>query len=197
MKKILILIIVYFISFNIIKSDDDFYIYGSLGLTDFGLTTADLQTINTSLVNLGFSSSTTTTDNAGVSIKLHAGFDYSEFLAVEGGYTNLGDLELFTTTTGPTESITSSISIDGFELTVLGKFGEDDMYFFARGGFFSWTADAVVTASLGSSTSVLGSGTDPVFGGGVDVNGIRGEALAYSIDGEYLYNYTIGYRYNF
>ena len=55
---------------NISKSKDNFYIYGSLGLTDFGLTTADLQTINTSLVNLGFSSSTTTTDNTGISIKL-------------------------------------------------------------------------------------------------------------------------------
>ena len=169
--------------------------YGSLGLTDFGLTTADLNTINTSLVNLGYSSSTT--DNAGVSIKLHAGFDLSDFFAVEGGYTNLGDLVLYTTTTGPVESITIVIGIDGFELTGLGKFGDDDMYFFARGGFFTWTADALVTGTRGSSTAVLGSGTEPLFGGGLDLNGIRAEALAYMIDGEYLYNYTVGLRYSF
>ena len=197
MKKNLIIILLFFSIINILKAKDDFYIYGSLGLTDFGLTTADLQTINTSLVNLGFSSSTTSTDNTGISIKLHAGFDVNEFLSAEGGYTNLGDLELTTTTTGPVETIVSTIGIDGFELTGLAKFGEDDMYFFGRAGFFAWNADVLVTTSLGSSTTVLGSGTDPVLGGGIDINGIRAEALAYSIDGEYLYNYTIGYRYNF
>ena len=91
----------------------------------------------------------------------------------------------------------STISLDGFELTGLAKFGEDDVYFFGKAGFFAWSADVLVTASLGSSSTVLGSGTDPVLGGGIDINGIRAEALAYSIDGEYLYNYTIGYRYSF
>jgi len=52
-------------------------------------------------------------------------------------------------------------------------------------------------SSYRNSRYVLGSDTEPLFGGGVDVNGIRAEALAYMINAEYLYNYTIGYKYSF
>ena len=74
MKKTLIIILLLFSIVNILKAKDDFYIYGSLGISDFGLTTDDLNTLNTSIVNLGYSSSFTTTTNAGISLKLSIQF---------------------------------------------------------------------------------------------------------------------------
>ena len=197
MKKTLIIILLFFSIVNILKAKDDFYIYGSLGISDFGLTTDDLNTLNTSIVNLGYSSSFTTTTNAGISLKLSAGFDINEFLAIEGGYTYLGELDLENTTTGPVTKNTFSFGTDGWEISGLGKFGDDDQYFFARGGFWSWNVDVTVTTSLGSSTAVLGSGTDALFGVGGDYSGIRAEVTAYGLDGDYVYNYSVGYKYSF
>ena len=71
-------------------------------------------------------------------------------------------LEIKTNTTGPTENITTEITGDG----IAGALKYSQEGFYAKGGMHSWDLSGKVTASLGSSSDALGSGTDPFFGFG-------------------------------
>jgi len=161
------------------------YIVGGIGLTDFNVSNQDLQSINTALVNLGFSSSTSSTDNSGLYLKGHGGYHLNKYLAVEGGFTSLGQLEINTTLTGPSESLTTTADVYGFEASGLAKLETGDSAFaYLRLGFLSWDADLTVTSSLGSTTA-FESGTDPTVGIGWQYgkqHGIRVEYQYYPVD---------------
>ena len=136
------------------------YMYGGAKIFNYGIETSDLQEINTSLVALGFSSSTSSTDNTGVGFDIGFGAQISPNLSIEGGYVNYGTLTINTKLTGPTESVTTDITGDG--MTGALKFSQEGFY--AKGGMHSWDFSSTVKASLGSSKDALGSGTDPFFG---------------------------------
>ena len=85
---------------NTTKAEDG-YMFGGIKVFNYGIETSDLQVINTSLVSLGFSSSTSSTDNTGIGMDLGFGINISETLAAEVGYVNYGTLEINTTLTGP------------------------------------------------------------------------------------------------
>ena len=139
------------------------YMFGGLKLFNYGIETQDLQALNTSIVNLGFSSSTSSTDNTGVGFDVGVGVNLTENFAFEGGYVNYGTLEINTTTTGPTESILLEIDGTGFTGAGVVKLGEDEDHAFLKAGFHTWDFKGKVTTSLGSSTEALGTGTDAFF----------------------------------
>ena len=136
------------------------YMYGGAKIFNYGIETSDLQEINTSLVALGFSSSTSSTDNTGVGFDIGFGAQIAPNFSIEGGYVNYGTLTINTTLTGPTESVTTDITGDG--VTGAVKFSQEGFY--AKGGMHSWDFSSTVKASLGSSSDALGSGSDPFFG---------------------------------
>jgi len=136
------------------------YMYGGAKIFNYGIETSDLQEINTSLVALGFSSSTSSTDNTGVGFDIGFGAQISPNFSIEGGYVNYGTLTINTKLTGPTESVTTDITGDG--VTGAVKFSQEGFY--AKGGMHSWDFSSTVKASLGSSSDALGSGSDPFFG---------------------------------
>ena len=138
------------------------YMYGGAKIFNYGIETSDLQEINTSLVALGFSSSTSSTDNTGVGFDIGFGAQIAPNFSIEGGYVNYGTLTINTTLTGPTEKVTTDITGDG--VTGAVKFSQEGYY--AKAGMHSWDFSATVKASLGSSSDALGSGTDPFFGVG-------------------------------
>ena len=136
------------------------YMYGGAKIFNYGIETSDLQAINTSLVALGFSSSTSSTDNSGVGFDIGFGAQIAPNFSIEGGYVNYGTLTINTTLTGPTESVTTDITGDG--VTGAVKFNQEGYY--VKAGMHSWDFSSTVKASLGSSSDALGSGTDPFFG---------------------------------
>ena len=71
--------------------------FGGAKVFNYGIETSDLQEINTSLVSLGFSSSTSSTDNTGIGFDLGFGFEIAPILSIEGGYVNYGTLTIKTT----------------------------------------------------------------------------------------------------
>ena len=173
------------------------YMHGGVKYFNYGLTSEDLQTINTSLVNLGFASSTSSTDNAGWGFEIGLGYNVSDNYAIEGSYVDLGTLTIKTNLTGPTENITTDITGHSFAGGVKAKFGSDTEHFFVRGGIHSWELNSKVTSSLGVSSDPLGSGTDPWGGVGFQWDMLNVSYDMYKLGTSDVTSFTLGVNYKF
>jgi len=173
----------------VIAADDDIaadespakagpYIVGGIGLVDFNVSSSDLQSLNIALVNLGFNSALSSTDNTGVYLKGHGGYNINEYFAVEGGFTSLGQLEINTILTGPLETLTTTADVYGFEASGLGKIEMENSFAYLRLGFIAWSADITASSSLGSA-SANQSGTDPTVGIGWQFGKQQGVRVEY------------------
>ena len=167
-KKYLILIIA-LLSFQTNAYSADAYWYGSGKMFSYGVEKSDLRVINTSLVALGFSSAASSTDNSGFGFDVGFGVVMADNLSLEAGYVNYGTLTINTTLTGPSEKV--KLDIDGNGVTAAVKYSQDGYY--VKGGMHSWDFEGKVSASLGSSSEALGSGTDPFFGIGFGADGFE------------------------
>jgi len=197
MKKLIIIMNIIIFSFSNISKAEETYMFGGAKLFNYGIESSDLQEINTSLIALGFSSSTTKTDNQGVGFDLGLGFNISDSFAIEAGYVNYGTLEINTSTTGPVENL--KLEIKGSGLTGAGvlKFGDDKENFYVKGGMHSWELDGKITASLGTSTEPLGSGTDLFGGVGFVVDNFYASYDYYVVDDGNFSSFGIGYKKSF
>jgi hypothetical protein len=173
------------------------YVYGAAKYWNYGLEKSDLQTINTSLVNLGFSSSSSSTDNWGIGYEFGIGYDVTDNFAIEGGYVDFGTLTIKTNTTGPTENITTDITGNAFSANLKAKFGSNDDHFFGRAGIHTWDLNSAVTSSLGKSTDPLGSGTDPWFGVGYQSGMFNVSYDYYKLGSSDITSITGGIKYTF
>ena len=182
---------VFFLS-NTSKAEDA-YMFGGVKLFNYGIESSDLQVINTSLVSLGFSSSLSTTDNTGVGFDLGIGLNLDENLALEFGYVNFGTLEINTTLTGPAETVKTEITGNAITGAGVFKFGDDQENFYLKAGMHSWDLDGKVTASLGSSTAPLGTGTDLTFGAGFKANNWFASYDYYAVEEGDFSSFGIGY----
>ena len=90
-RKLIVLSFI-FLSLQVKAYSADAYMYGGAKIFNYGIETSDLQEINTSLVALGFSSSTSSTDNTGVGFEVGFGAEIAPNFAIEGGYVNYGTL---------------------------------------------------------------------------------------------------------
>jgi len=154
------------------------YIVGGVGLSDFNVSNSDLRTLNTGLLNLGFNSAFSSTDNTGVYLKGHGGYNVSKHFAVEGGFTSLGQLEVNTILTGPVETLTTTADVYGFEASGLGKIKIGNSFAYLRLGLIAWSADITASSSLGSA-SFNQSGTDPTVGIGWQFGKQKGVRVEY------------------
>ena len=197
MKKTLIVILgLILFSSQSLKAEET-YMFGGAKLFNYGIESSDLQSINTSLIALGFASSTTKTDNSGVGFDVGVGFNMSDNFAIEAGYVNYGTLEVNTSTTGPVENL--KLEIKGSGLTGAGvlKFGDDKENFYVKGGMHSWELDGKITASLGSSTEPLGTGTDLFGGVGFVMDNFYASYDYYVVDDGNFSSFGIGYKKSF
>ena len=159
LKKLLVYTFIFLLT-QVKVTSAETYIYGGAKIFNYGVESSDLQEINTSLVALGFSSSTSSTDNTGVGFDIGFGAEIAPNFAIEGGYVNYGTLTIKTNLTGPTENVTTDITGDG--MTGAVKFFQEGYY--VKAGMHSWDFSGTVSTSQGSSSDALGSGTDPFFG---------------------------------
>jgi hypothetical protein len=182
--------------FKISKAEDS-YMFGAVKVFNYGIESSDLQAINTSLVNLGYSSSTSSTDNTGVGFDLGIGLSLDDNLALEFGYVNFGTLEINTTLTGPAETIKTEITGNAFSGTGVLKFGDSNDNFYLKAGMHSWDMDGKATGSRGSSTAPLGTGTDLTFGAGYKSGNWFGSYDYYAIDDGDISSFGLGYSSSF
>ena len=199
MKKLIIAIfaLVLFQSQSL-KAEVKPYAFGDLKYFNYGVSTSDLQTVNTQIIALGYTSSTTSTDNEGYGFELGFGVDVTKNFAVEASYVDLGTLTIKNTTTGPVTTNTLDISGNSFALAGVVKFGDDEKnYFFGRGGMHSWDLDGKITTGLGTASGSIGTGEDFFVG-----IGYRGEMFRvgydyYKIDDGDISSLSAGLIYNF
>ncbi|MDA8691111.1 hypothetical protein N9L88_02365 [Candidatus Pelagibacter bacterium] len=192
MKKTIILLLTLLSLQSNVHSEES-YMFGGAKLFNYGIEKSDLQAINTSLVALGFSSSASSTDNSGIGFDIGFGVEMAPNFSFEGSYVNYGTLEIKTNTTGPTENITTEITGDGFVGAV--KYSQEGYY--VKGGIHSWDFSGKVTASLGSSSESLGTGTDPFFGVGFGSDQMELGYEYYSIEDGSISALTLRYAHKF
>ena len=198
MKKFKKIILTFFlINFASLAHADSGYMFGGAKVFNYGIDRSDLQAINTSLVNLGFSSSGSSTDNTGVGFEIGAGVHLSPEIAIEAGYVNYGTLEIKTKTTGPVENITTEIDGNGVTAAGVFIFGDQDDHAYIKAGMHSWEFTGTVTASLGTSSEPLGSGTDPFFSVGYKGAGWYAGYDHYTIDDGDISSISFGYASQF
>jgi len=163
----------------------------------YGVEGADLQAINRSLVSLGYSSSTSSTDNAGNGFEIGGGADIHKNFGLEASYVNLGTLTIKTTLTGPSENLKTEIDGTSFAAAVVLKVGDDKNTFFGRVGMHTWDLDGTVTGTRGRATASLGDGTDPFFGVGYKGDFVKIGFDYYKIDDGDIRSFNIGLSYKF
>ena len=197
MKKIYLIIIITLFSFINTSKAENSYMFGGAKLFSYGIETSDLQALNTSLVNLGFSSSLSSTDNSGIGFDFGVGFNLVDNFAIEVGYVDYGTLEINTTLTGPSEKVKTEISGNGVTGAGVLMFGDAQDNFYIKGGMHRWEFEGTVTASLGSSTEPLGTGTDLMMGVGYNMgNWVASYDYYYIEDGD-ISSIGIGYKRSF
>ena len=110
------------------------------------------------------------------SLKLFGGYEFNKYLAVEGGYTDLGEFDL-------KGSAGASIGVDGVQFVAVGNLPVGrKLSVFAKGGLYRWDADADILGVL----SLSDDGTDSTFGFGVRYRGENpyGDTLALRLEWE-------------
>jgi len=192
MKKLAI-ILLFFLSLQSNVHSEESYMFGGAKLFNYGIEKSDLRAINTSLVALGFSSSASSTDNTGIGFDIGFGVEIAPNFSIEGSYVNYGTLEIKTNTTGPTENITTEITGDG----IVGAIKYSQEGFYVKGGMHSWDFSGKVTASLGSSSESLGTGTDPFFAVGFGSDQMEFGYEYYAIDEGDITALTLRYAHKF
>lgn len=163
------------------------YLGGNLGLSRAEI---DKDKIRRGLEGEGFSVSSFSDDHRDLGYKLFGGYQFNRYLALEGGYFDLGKFD-FEATTAPPGSLKGNIDITGFNLDLVGAFPLSSRWsVFGRGGVtqeeakdrFSGTGAVDVTDSRRKK-----SATNYKFGAGLeyavtDAIGLRAEAERYRIN---------------
>ena len=193
MKKKLLVLLFSFLSLQSNVHSEEAYMFGGAKLFNYGIEKSDLQAINTSLVALGFSSSSSSTDNTGIGFDIGFGVEIAPNFSIEGSYVNYGTLEIKTNTTGPTENITTEITGDG----IVGAIKYSQEGYYVKGGMHSWDFSGKVTASLGTSSDSLGTGTDPFFAVGFGSDQMELGYEYYAIEEGNISAITLRYAHKF
>lgn len=192
-KKLLFITFIFLLTQVKVYSAEKSYLFGGAKIFNYGIESSDLQSLNSSLVALGFSSSTSSTDNTGIGFAIGYGSEITPNFFLEGSYVNYGTLKIETRLTGPTENLTTEITGDGIAGAI--KYVEEGFY--VKAGLHSWDFTGTVTASLGSSTDAIGSGTDPFFGIGFDYDQWELGYEHYQIDDGDISSFTFTYSVKF
>ena len=151
--------------------------------------TIDDGSINQSLQSLGFSNASTTKSENSTAYKAFVGYSFNRYIAVEGGYFDLGKFK-FDSTVQPPGTLHGEIKASGFNLDAVLSYPFTEAFsVFARAGVqnakstanFSGTGSVVVVQPESSETKTdwkAGLGLGYEFSMGI---GVRGEWERYRI----------------
>lgn len=155
-------------------------------------------------------------DDTDTSFNLFAGYQFMPYVSGELGYIDLGKFNIAAagTSLGTPLEVSGDIKAKGWTLSVVGTYPiQPNFLLLGRLGIFRWDADLGVSVYSGGvfigSASESASGTDPLYGVGVQWNvnkqfGVRGEWTRYSNVGDQnttgqsdVDNLSISVLYNF
>ena len=163
--------------------------YAGAGIGQSGADIDD-QRITRSLLGSGFATSSMKEDERSVAGKIFGGYQFNRYVALEGGYFNLGKFG-YTTSTSPAGSLSGDIKLQGLNLDVVGILPLTDKFSaFGRVGVIHAQArDNFSSTGLVNRppSSARQNDTGYKFGAGVqyaftDRLSVRGEVERYRVD---------------
>ncbi len=168
----------------------DFYAGTGLGLYKNDLSSSDF---DQAFASNGISSDTSVDDND-TGWKIFAGYRFNQYIAVELGYQDFGDMDAKTRILSPVSgTVKTNTDVDAFNLSVnLGAPITDEWSVFAKLGYMDWDADVKSKVSINgvnSSSHNSDSGSDFIWGLGFsykinDSFDIRGDWDRLSLGGD-------------
>ena len=198
-----------------VAAEKNWYVGGGVGLADSDISDNDY---DSDLANIGYTASSNV-DDSDTGWKLFGGYQFNQYLAIEGSYVDLGDVTSNTTVSSPPlpsaveqkqfvqdASKVHPYSVDGFAL--VGKLTwpiKEHFSVFAKLGGFRWDADIKVKC-VGCDSSVKAkddeSGTDWTGGVGIGYDfknnvGLRVEWERYGTDRNDVDFYSASILYRF
>lgn len=119
-----------------------------------GHASIDEGNINASLASLGLTNPSTTADQSSVAYKLFLGYSFNRYIAIEGGYFNLGKFSFDSTVTGP-GTLSGEVKTYGFNFDAVASLPLTQTFsIFGRGGVQN-AKSTVNYTSTGSVTPVF------------------------------------------
>lgn len=163
-----------------------------------------------------------TFDDSDTAFKFIAGYQFNDYISLEGGYTSLGEVVSYSwdeTVSLPMIGAPSfdthtdgGVEVDGIILNVIGSFPVSEQFsIYAKLGVFSWdfeiknswtiTSSDPTTPTSKSSETFSDDGTDVFYGLGLayhwDDISFRAEYELFESDGDEIDVFSIGAVYNF
>ena len=169
MKKILILFLFLFSTFNIAKAVEGEYRMG----VEFGWSPVDLEAEKTAqeLANLSGSTVTVVYDEGAFVGRIFSDYGITSDFSVEAGYFQTSSVDATYTISG--DSATESYEANGFDISGVVK---DKSGFFGKAGIHYATVEGAASITIGSTTySVTAEqdGTGPLIGFGYEEDNVR------------------------
>ena len=165
--------------------DPGFYVGGSVGQASLN------ESVN----------STISIDDEDTSFRLSAGYSFSDYFAVEGGYIDFGEVSDSFTVAGVTGRVEAEA--DGFDLALVGSLPVSEKFSLTgRAGYLFWDADVKATATGVPTISDSEDGNDLFFGIGAEYRftdqwSLTGGWDRYELDDVDFDNLHVGVRYRF
>jgi len=98
--------------------------------------------------------------------KVFGGYALNDVLAIEGGYTSLGDADWTLPGFALPPGVSTSIETTGFEIAAVGNFPlNSQLSLFGKVGLFAWDVEISASSPSGSASDST-TGTDVFFGFG-------------------------------
>lgn len=157
----------------------DMYVLASAGRSSFS-DSGDKNTIDSALISLGVTNLSSSLDKSDTGYKLQVGYQFTPYVAVEGGYVDLGKEKYSATFTGGTASATGKAT--GWNIDAVGILPINDSFsVFGKLGLIDAKVDlsATATGPGGAATASVSS---------TDWKGTWGVGAGYNI------NKTVGLR---
>ena len=192
------------------RAEGDWYVGAAIGQADIDYSASDL---TRDLDALGWTIEGATVDDDGTAWKIYGGWSFSDYVAVELGWVDLGKVDTRYSTTIPPNQI-DDILVDTFSVHPLTGDGitaaavlkwpvSDAFAVHAKAGMFAWNSDVDVRVVQGGTGQVVGDddGTDAMYGVGIEWKfnaqwSITAEWERYQLN-EWLDVPTVGIRFTF
>jgi hypothetical protein len=156
------------------------YIVGEVSYSNLSL---DKGSFNKDLSAAGASGLTSKDDGSGNQWRIQAGYKFNPYLAIEGGYIDLGQADYKANFAGGTAKATEKAG--GFNLVVLGMYPlTDSLTVFAKGGVIAAKVDTKLSAAALPAAYVSDSSTEvrPLAGAGFTYSVMKNIDLRFDYD---------------
>lgn len=134
-------------------AEQGFYLGGSVGISR---TKIDKGSFDSELSALGIGGISSSTDETDTAFRLRAGYQFNDYIAIEGGYANLGTFKYNVDFRTPIAgNAYEKIKVDGFDISAVGTLpvGQGFSLLGKVGAFFSRTkANATATTALANAS---------------------------------------------